>query len=166
VKTPGGGTGVQAAEFRRLLGRFATGVTVVTARAAGRGDPIGMTASSVASVSLDPPLVLVCVDKSTDMHAALLEGKQFVLNILAADQETVSRRFAEVKSKALHDVPHREGPNGLPVLEGVVAHIECAKQQAVPAGDHTIFLGLVTGGSAVEDGKPLLYHRGGYSTLR
>src|SRR3989441_9555767 len=87
-------SGVDPAQFRQLLGRFATGVTVVTARDPG-GRPVGMTASSVASVSLEPPLVLVSVDRKNDMYPALQAAKRFVLNVLAADQEAVSRRFAE-----------------------------------------------------------------------
>src|SRR5205814_701340 len=85
--------GVDPAQFRQLLGRFATGVTVVTTRDP-RGRPIGMTASSVASVSLDPPLLLVCVDRQHDMHPAMQAAPRFVLNVLAADQEALSRRFA------------------------------------------------------------------------
>ena len=85
--------GVDPAQFRQLLGRFATGVTVLTTRDA-RGRPIGMTASSVASVSLDPPLLLVSVDRRHDMHPAMQAASRFVLNVLAADQEALSRRFA------------------------------------------------------------------------
>ena len=147
--------GVDPARFRQLLGRFATGVTVVTTRAPD-GSPLGMTASSVASVSLDPPLLLVC----DALHAAT----EFVVNVLAADQEAISRRFAEDEEDRFDGLGYHENKQRLPVLEGVLAHIECTKQASLPAGDHTVFLGLVIGG-AVSDRRPLLYYRGGYANL-
>ena len=156
--------GVEPALFRQLLGRFATGVTVLTTRTPG-GGPIGMTASSVASVSLDPPLVLVSVDRRHEMHTALEAASSFVLNILAADQEAISRRFAGDEPNRFSGVGFRTNKQGIAVLDGVLAHIECEKQSATPAGDHTVFLGLVIGGS-VTDRRPLLYYRGGYAGLR
>ena len=156
-------SGVEPARFRQLLGRFATGVTVVTTRAPD-GRPLGMTASSVASVSLDPPLLLVCVAHDHDMHEALHAATGFVVNVLAADQEAISRRFAEEEEDRFDGLGYHENKQRLPVLDGVLAHIECTKQSAVAAGDHTVFLGLVTGG-AVTDRRPLLYYRGGYANL-
>jgi len=156
-------SGVDPAQFRQLLGRFATGVTVVTTRdPAGR--PVGMTASSVASVSLAPPLVLVSVDQQNDLHPALRAAQRFVLNVLASDQEAVSRRFAEDHPNRFDGIGYRETKHGIPVLEGVLASIECEKQAEAPGGDHTVFFGLVTGG-AVSDRRPLLYYRGGYAGL-
>jgi len=156
-------SGVDPAQFRQLLGRFATGVTVLTTRdPAGR--PIGMTASSVASVSLEPPLVLVSVDRNNDMYPALRAAQRFVLNVLAADQEAVSRRFAEDHPNRFHGIGYQETRHGMPVLEGVLASIECEKQAEAPGGDHTVFFGLVTGGT-VSDRRPLLYYRGGYAGL-
>src|SRR5437588_2332727 len=155
--------GVDPSQFRQLLGRFATGVTVVTTRDRS-GKPIGMTASSVASVSLDPPLVLVSVAHDNDMHPALKAADRFVLNVLAADQEAISRRFAEEHPNRFDGIGYRETQLGLPVLEGVLASIECEKQAEAPGGDHTVFFGLVTGGT-VSDGRPLLYYRGGYAGL-
>lgn len=155
--------GVEPPLFRQLLGRFATGVTVLTTRTL-TGDPIGMTASSVASVSLDPPLVLVSVDRRHDMHAALDAASYFVLNILAADQEALSRRFAADEPDRFGGVGYRPNKQGIAVLDGVLAHIECEKRTAVPAGDHTVYLGLVIGG-AVTERRPLLYYRGGYASL-
>ena len=155
--------GADPALFRQLLGRFATGVTVVTTRdPAGR--PIGMTASSVASVSLHPPLVLVSVDQANDMHPALLGAPRFVLNVLAADQEAISRRFAAEHPDRFEGLGYRETRHGMPVLDGVVASIECDKHAEAPGGDHTVFFGLVTGGT-VSDRRPLLYYRGGYTEL-
>jgi flavin reductase (DIM6/NTAB) family NADH-FMN oxidoreductase RutF len=155
--------GVDPPLFRQLLGRFATGVTVLTTRTPG-GEPIGMTASSVASVSLDPPLVLASVDRRHDMHAALAAASHFVLNILAADQEALSRRFAADEPDRFQGVGFHPNKQGIAVLEGVVAHIDCEKQSAIPAGDHTVFMGLVVGGSVTER-RPLLYYRGGYAGL-
>jgi len=155
--------GVEPPLFRQLLGRFATGVTVLTTRTPA-GDPIGMTASSIASVSLDPPLLLVSVDHRHDMHAALEAASHFVLNILAADQEALSRRFAADEPDRFSGVGYRPNKQGIAVLDGVLAHIECEKRTAVPAGDHTVYLGLVIGGGVTER-RPLLYYRGGYASL-
>lgn len=156
-------TGVPADLFRALLGRFATGVTVLTARAVD-GRPFGMTANAVASVSLDPPLVLVCVDRTRDMHPVLRTAPRFALSVLAEDQEPVSRRFAEDSDDRFAGIPVIEGPHALPLVAGAVAHIVCAMRDAVAAGDHTIFIGLVTGGTAF-DRPPLTYFRAGYGRL-
>src|SRR5881628_156588 len=119
-------SGVDPAQFRQLLSRFATGVTVVTTRdPAGR--PVGMTASSVASVSLEPPLVLVSVDRKNDMYPALQAAKRFVLNVLAADQEAISRRFAAEHPNRFDGVGYTENEDGLPLLDGVLATIACEK---------------------------------------
>jgi len=149
--------------FRQLLGRFAAGVTVLAATdAAGR--PVGMTASSVASVSLDPPLLLVAVSHESDMHPVLLDARHFGLSVLAEDQEGLSRRFAEEEGDRFRDIAYRLSENGIPVLEGVVATIECAKHSAVPGGDHTVFFGRVIGGTT-SDRMPLVHYRGGYVAL-
>lgn len=157
--------GVSPDQFRALLGRFATGVTVLVARD-GTGQPIGMTASSVASTSLEPPLLLVCVDRRHEMHAAMAAAGHFGLNVLAADQEAISRRFAEDAPDRFRGVPYAESTLGgrLPVLEGVAAYIECRKHAAVPAGDHTVYIGVVIGGEAA-DRAPLLYYRSEYGAL-
>lgn len=154
--------GVEPPQFRQLLGRFATGVTVLTSRKPD-GEPIGMTANSLASVSLQPPLVLVSVEKDHEMHTAMEKGTHYVFNILSSEQEAVSRRFAATQPD-FRGVSYRENQHGIAVLDGVVAHIECEKQSAVPGGDHTIFIGLVVGGDAT-DQRPLLYYRGGYAGL-
>lgn len=155
--------GVDAAQFRQLLGRFATGVTVLTTRDA-TGRPVGMTASSVASVSLNPPLVLVSVDQKNDMYPALHAAQRFILNVLASDQEALSRRFAEEHPNRFDGVGYQQSKHGIPVLDDALASIECEKQAEVPGGDHAVFFGLVTGG-AVSDRRPLLYYRGGYAGL-
>src|SRR5437773_9946134 len=112
--------GVDPAQFRQLLGRFATGVTVLTTRdPAGR--PVGMTASSVASVSLEPPLVLVSVGQKNDMYPALRAAQRFVLNVLAADQGAVSRRFAEDPPNRLDGLGYRSSKHGFHVLQSGLA---------------------------------------------
>ncbi|HUK20924.1 MAG TPA: flavin reductase family protein [Gemmatimonadales bacterium] len=156
--------GVDAAQFRQLLGQFATGVTILTTLTP-EGRPIGMTASSVASVSLDPPLLLVSVNKQHDMHAALLKAKHFVLNVLSQEQEGLSRRFAADHPDRFSGVGFKESRFGVPVLEGVLANIDCEKLEMVAGGDHTVFFGLVIDG-AVSNRSPLLYYRGGYAGLR
>ena len=155
--------GVEPPQFRQLLGRFATGVTVITSRSPD-GEPIGMTANSLASVSLDPPLVLVSVEKQHDMHTAMEKGKHFVFNILSDEQEALSRRFAGAEPNRFLGVSYHENDRGIAMIDSTVAHIECEKHASVPAGDHTIFIGLVVGGDAT-DKRPLLYYRGGYAGL-
>ena len=156
--------GVDAPLFRQLLGRFATGVSVITTLGPD-GQPEGMTASSLASVSLEPPMLLVSVDHRNVMHQALAHASHFIVNVLAADQEALSRRFAALEKENRFDgVGFKPSRLGLPILDGVLAHIECAMDQAVTAGDHTVYFGLVTGGT-VTDRRPLLYYRGGYANL-
>jgi flavin reductase (DIM6/NTAB) family NADH-FMN oxidoreductase RutF len=149
--------------FRQLLGRFATGVTVLTV-ADPDGRPHGMTANSLTSVSLEPPLVLVCVDHAARMHPLIVSAERFVLNVLAAGQEELSRRFADPHDDRFDGVGYRTSADGLVFLDGVLAHIECRKELLHEAGDHTIVLGRVTSGEARE-GRPLVYFRGGYTEL-
>jgi 3-hydroxy-9,10-secoandrosta-1,3,5(10)-triene-9,17-dione monooxygenase reductase component len=155
--------GVDAAQFRQLMGRFATGVSVLTTRRPD-GRLVGMTASSIASVSLTPPLLLVCVDHKNDMHDAMAAATHFAVNILAADQEALARRFAAIDPNRFDGVGYRASRLGIPLLDGALAHLECSKQNAVPGGDHTVFFGLVSNG-AVTNARPLLYYRGGYAGL-
>ncbi len=151
-------------DFRRLLGHFATGVTVVTTRDAD-ARPAGLTVSAFASLSLDPPLVLICVDHKAESYPALQEAGRFAVNILTAEQEEISRRFASRQLDKFAGIPHRAGSLGLPLLEGALAHLECTTVAAHVEGDHTIFVGRVEGG-AVAAGDPLLYYRGQYNRLR
>ena len=149
-------------QYRHLLSRFPTGVTVATT-IDRRGTPHGMTASAVASVSLEPPILLVCVDHSADFHAALSTARTFALSVLAHGQENLSRRFAEERTDRFDGVPIVTGPDGLPLIEGAVAHILCERSESHEAGDHTVFFGRVTGGS-IFDHKPLVHFRSGYTT--
>jgi flavin reductase (DIM6/NTAB) family NADH-FMN oxidoreductase RutF len=156
-------------DFRRVLGHFATGVTVVTTCDA-QGRPAGLTASAFTSVSLTPPLVLVCVARDAQSYAALSASDRFAVNILASGQEAVSQRFASPPAangwEKFEGVAHKPGTLGLPVLEGALAHLECSRVHAYPGGDHTIFVGQVEAAGCQSDGaEPLLYYRGRYGRL-
>ena len=145
------------------MGRFATGVTVLTV--SGADDrPLGMTASSLASVSLLPPLISVCIDHRAELHDTILAAPVFVVNVLESRQETLSRRFADRHEDRFDGVGYHRSPEGLVLLDGALAHIECDRFASYPGGDHTIIIGRVIGGS-VGDGRPLLYYRGGYRSL-
>ena len=154
---------IDPAEFRQLLGRFATGVTVVTTLD-GAGRPHGMTANSLSSVSLHPPLVLVAIEKIAVLHPVIIAAPRFVINILEEAQETLARRFARKEDDRFDGIGYAPNPDGIPVLHGVLAHIECQRSAVHEAGDHTIVVGRVTGG-AVREGRPLAYFRGGYTGL-
>jgi len=149
--------------FRSALRRFASGVTVVTVE--HDGELHGMTASSFASVSLDPPLILVCLDRASRTRALILEKGSFAVNILGGDQEEVSRSFSRRGTKPFDRLPHHIGDGGDPVLDGAIASIECRLDQMVAAGDHDIFVGEVLACDA-RPGEPLLYYDQGYRALR
>ena len=150
--------------FRSVLGRFASGVTVVTGRdPAGRDH--GMTVSAFCSVSLDPPLVLVCIDRAATMHDHLVEGAPFVVNVLAGAQEALSRRFAAGDPPdRFGGVGYHRGALGVAVLDDTLAHLECRVAARHPGGDHTIVVGRVEG-AATSEARPLLYYRSGYASL-
>ncbi len=151
-------------EFRRLLGHFASGVTIVTTSDAD-ARPTGLTVSAFASLSLDPPLVLVCVAHKSQSYPALRDGGRFAVNVLGTGQEALSRRFATTRLDKFDAVPYRLSGRGLPLLEGALAWLECATVAAHDEGDHTIFVGRVEGGEAGA-GQPLLYYRGQYQHLQ
>lgn len=123
-----------------------------------------MTASSLSSVSLRPPLISVCVDREAEMHDAILRASDFVVNVLSSHQETLARRFADQHEDRFDGIGYHLTPEGLIILGGVLAHIECHRLAEYPSGDHTIVVGQVTGG-ATSKGRPLLYYRGGYAAL-
>ena len=152
-----------AAKLRRVLGSFVTGVTVVTTRD-GDGVPCGFTANSFTSVSLDPPLVLVCVGHTVEGLEVYRECGRFAVNILADSQRVLSETFATERPNRFAGVRWTEGSHGSPILEGCVACLECAPVQRIEAGDHMILVGRVLG---CEDstGRPLAYWRGGYRRL-
>lgn len=154
---------IDPALFRSVLGRFASGVTVVTARDAEGADH-GMTVSAFCSLSLDPTLVLVCVERSTVMHRVLGEATHFAVNMLAAGQESVSRRFAEHMEDRFDGIGYTRGITGLVLLEGILAFVECRLTARHSGGDHTMFVGEVIAAEAFAE-RPLLYYRGGYAQL-
>ena len=148
--------------FRSLLGCFATGVTVATTIDSS-GSPCGMTASAVSAVSVQPPLLLICVNREASFHTALSSQRGFALNVLATGQEAVSEAFASGVDDPFAGMSYRVGLAQLPLLDGAVAHIICAPWGAHAAGDHTVFLGKVTDGRVFE-GRPLVHYRSRYTT--
>jgi flavin reductase (DIM6/NTAB) family NADH-FMN oxidoreductase RutF len=150
-------------EFRAALGRFISGVTVVTTLS-NDNRPAGITVSAFSSVSLEPPLVLVCIDKRASLHNHLSEGSHFAVNILGDHQQEISKRFASRDENRFEGARYREGLNGTPLLEDALAYIECRVVHAYPGGDHTIIVGEVES-TSVADHKPLAYFRGNYGGL-
>lgn len=150
-------------ELRRVMGHFATGVTIITTHD-GTGRQYGMTANAVCSLSLSPPRLLICVDKRADSHAIFPRSGTFVVNVLAHDQEELSRRFAVSGSDKFGGVSHRIGAGGAAILDGVLAHLECRLVETLEGGDHTIYVGEIEDAQA-GDGHPLLFFRGAYHRL-
>lgn len=148
--------------FRDLCGRFATGIAIVTTFDE-HDRPAGMTVNSFASVSLVPPLVSIAIDHAASAYDAIARAERWTVNILESHQEALSRRFASLVAERFEGVGWRRGPDNELLLEGVLAHLVCTRHDAIEAGDHTVLLGRVTGGTAAEHGRPLLYYRGGYA---
>ncbi|WP_444812989.1 flavin reductase family protein [Variovorax fucosicus] len=150
-------------EFRDALGMFATGVTIVTARAAD-GSLVGLTANSFNSVSLTPPLVLWSLARSSGSMPALGAGSHYAINILAANQKELAERFAQKLLDRWTDVAFAEGLGGAPLLAGAAASFECFNRSRYDEGDHVIFVGEVERCSWREGASPLLYHGGRFYT--
>lgn len=150
--------------FRKAMGCFATGVTVVTTVDAG-GAPVGVTVNSFTSVSLDPPLVLFCLDKRSSALTAFSRGR-FVINILREDQKEVSIAFASREGKNWSEIGWHKGTDDVPVLDHCLAHFDCSVQSVADGGDHAIIIGRVEHLDAQAGGQPLLYYRGAYATLK
>lgn len=153
---------VKEAALRRALGQFATGVTVITAR--GPDGPIGFTASSFNSVSLDPPLILWCLAQDSERLPAYRAAEGYAVNVLNADQAAVASRFAARVEDRFAGVAWSEGRNGAPVLDGSLAVFECAHEAIHEAGDHQLFIGRVLR-CRQNAGAPLTYFGGGFGTL-
>jgi flavin reductase (DIM6/NTAB) family NADH-FMN oxidoreductase RutF/DNA-binding MarR family transcriptional regulator len=149
--------------FRRALGNFATGVTVVTAANAS-GHQVGVTANSFNSVSLDPPLILWSIDKRSTSHETFEQASHFAVNVLAADQIDLSNNFARPKEDRFNGIAYETGEGGAPILANCSARFQCEKYQQVDGGDHWIMIGKVV---AFDDfgRSPLLYHQGAYSMV-
>jgi flavin reductase len=155
-------------EFRSTVGAFATGVTVVTTR--GEEHAYGMTANAFSSVSLDPPLILVCVINPSEGAEHITRNGVFAVNILSLEQEPMSRYFASrdrPKGRdAFAEVPHRFAASGSPILEGSAAFMDCRLHTVHEAGDHLIVIGEVLELEVKDGNEPLLFHGGGYRLLQ
>ncbi len=154
---------IEKNELRRVMGHFATGVTVITSIRSS-GEIHGLTANAFTSVSLIPPLLLVCIDKKAESYPCFDESKIFTVNVLAADQEALSRRFAVTGGDKFEGVSYKVGANGAPILDGALAFLECKVTQKIDGGDHTIYVGEIEQ-AETKEGKPLLFFRGGYREL-
>ena len=147
---------------RKIMGMFATGVTVVSTR---MGDETwGMTANAVTSLSLDPPLVLVAVDKKSQSHANFSEGGCFAMNILSAQQREISDRFAFTGPKDFSNLEFKTAITGAPILHDSLGWVDCQLKEILAGGDHDIFIGEIVAGELGE-GDPLLYFSGGYGAI-
>jgi flavin reductase (DIM6/NTAB) family NADH-FMN oxidoreductase RutF len=160
-------TGFTSKDFRATVGAFATGVTVVTTR--GEEHSYGMTANAFSSVSLDPPLVLVCVIARSEGSEHIQSNGCFAVNILHSEQEPLSRYFASRERPrgrdAFREIPHRTGATRSPILEGAIAYMDCRLHADHEAGDHRIFIGEVLELGFNPDGTPLVFHGGQYGIL-
>lgn len=158
---------MEVRSFRRLMGTLASGVTVVTTRDR-EGQPRGLTATAVCLVSLDPPLLLVCIDRKAECHEAFFTAEAFAVHLLREGQEALSRRFARKDSLKFEGVSHRQGVMGAPILADALASVECRVHARYPGGDHTIFVGEAVHSTVTppgEPGAPLVYFQGNYTHL-
>lgn len=152
-------------EFKRALAHLVGGVVIVTTRDAA-GEPRGMTATAVCSVSLDPPLVMACMNQASNTHAALEESGVFALNILPEAARDLAQRFASSSSEKFEGVLVGTGDTGAPLLSVALAHCDCEVERSVVAGDHTIFIGrVVSAGARPAEHGPLVYFRGRYGSV-
>ena len=150
-------------EYRQALRRFASGLTVITVADGDRFH--GMTASSFAAVSLQPPLILVSLEKGSHTRELVLAAGNFAVNVLASDQEDIARGFSKAGHKPFEHTPHLAARNGGAILEGAIAWLECRVHKTIDAGDHDIVIGEVLD-SEVHDGAPLVYFNRAYRHLR
>jgi len=150
-------------EFRTALGRFASGVTVVTT-IDKEGRWHGITVSAFCSVSLEPPLILICIDKTTGSHPAFEIDGAFVVNVLGEDQANLSNHFASIIADKFDGIEYTKTADGIPILENALVNLECRLVYAHEGGDHTIFVGRIEK-SKVADGNPLVYFYGNYRKL-
>ena len=156
---------VSEEKFKSALSRFASGITIITT-ADNSGTPVGLTVTAFSSLSLHPPMVLVCIDKSANSYPSMTLKSHFVVNILAEDQEQLSLVFA---SRSLQDrfsnIRFRLNAHNVPVLDGCLAYLECQVENSYEGGDHTIFVASVVNASN-QEGNPLLYYASRYSQIK
>jgi flavin reductase (DIM6/NTAB) family NADH-FMN oxidoreductase RutF len=150
--------------FRQAMGRFATGVTVVTAVDAG-GAPVGVTVNSFGSVSLDPPLVLFSLDRQAMSFAVFADARHFAVNVLRDNQSELSEAFANAREGIWTDLAYQRWESGSPILADCLANIECARDRMHDGGDHVIMVGRVLRIAYAEAGSPLVYFGGRYRRL-
>jgi 4-nitrophenol 2-monooxygenase / 4-nitrocatechol 4-monooxygenase, reductase component len=153
---------IDEGRFKAAMSHFTSGVTIVTTEHAGT--PYGMTVASFASLSLNPPLVLVCIERSAKSHDAIADAGKFGVSILAHSQQAVSGRFASKLDDKFTGVAVRRGELGIPLIEDAICTLECRVHAQLPGGDHTIFVGEVTDAQMI-DGPPLVYYRSSYREL-
>lgn len=158
---------VSQTRFRHVLGHLAGGVSLVTAVGA-EGEPSGLTATAVCSVSLDPPLLLACIDRASNTHLAIEASGCYAVNLLSADHEELAVRFAGNGSDKFRGLTLDEAATGSPVVGEALGFLDCTVVRDVPAGDHTVFIGRVEEARIGDGdlGRPLVYHLGRYTTLR
>jgi 3-hydroxy-9,10-secoandrosta-1,3,5(10)-triene-9,17-dione monooxygenase reductase component len=154
---------IDPSAFRTALSQFASGVTIVTALDAD-GRDVGMTVTAFSSLSLDPPLILVCIGNAASIAPSLAQATHFAVHMLAADQESLARKFAEKDGDRFGGLTSRRGIEDLPLLEGVLATLQCRVAARHPGGDHEIVVGEVLDATS-HHGEPLLYFRGQYGRL-
>jgi flavin reductase (DIM6/NTAB) family NADH-FMN oxidoreductase RutF len=154
---------LDARQQRKIMGHFATGVTVI-GTALADGTTWGMTANAVTSLSLDPPLVLVAVDKGSQTATHLQASRRFAVSILSAAQEAVSRRFAGDGPRDFSGLPTKTAVTGSPILAESIAWVDCEVSEVLPGGDHDIYLGRIVAGD-MKGGEPLLFFCGKYGRL-
>jgi len=155
---------VDPLKFRHVMGHFPTGVSVITT--AFEGERHGMTANSITSVSLEPTMILACLVRGSRTALAVEQAGRFAVNILAEDQEELSRRFARPGEDHFEGLDVQGGPGGIPLIPGCIAYLVCSLHDVVEAGDHDIVLGTVEDADVAQNGaSPLVFFQGGYRTL-
>ncbi|GAA2612275.1 flavin reductase family protein [Streptomyces axinellae] len=155
--------GLDAAAFRSALAQFPSGVTIVTTGGAG-GTPYGFTATSFAALSLDPPLILICLDQGADCFPVFVAAEQFVVNIVTAEHAKLAMKFATKGENKFAHGSFESDENGHPVLPDAAAVIRCDLEDVVPGGDHVILIGRVRG-TRIGGGKPVTWYRGDFLHL-